>query len=161
MDYLTTLNQSVTAVLAANRIGAPIFVRWTAATAASADELKPHLAAMTIYTTHWLHGELRRLYATGDVGQGHLALTLEYATGNSALLALTLARGRPHVSLAIFGNQGAIYHSDFIVPARDGDLAPPSHTDFESDEKYLVLSTIEASLSARQPVELSATGAPL
>lgn len=160
MDYLTALHQSVMTTLAADRIGAPVFVRWTAATAASADELRPHLAAMTIYATRWLNDELRRLYATSDVGQGHLALTLEYAAGGSALLALTLAHGRPHVSLAIFGNGGAIYHSDFIVPARDGSLASTSPSGNAAAEIRSILAAMDASLAGRQPVPLSAIGAP-
>lgn len=160
MDYLTTLNQSVTTTLAANRIGAPVFVRWTAATAGSAAELKPHLATMAIHAARWLNGELGRLYATGDTGRGHLSLTLEYTSGSSALLALTLAHGRPHVSLAIFGNQGAIYHSDFIVPARDGSLARHSPGANAAAEIRSILAAMDASLAERQPVPLSAIGAP-
>jgi hypothetical protein len=161
VDYLTVLHQTVNATLNSGRIGTPVFVRWTASMADSKDVLKVQLVDMVIYTGQWLSATVRRLYATGAEAQGHLCLTLEYTTGGSALalLALTLAHNRPHTSLAIYGNQGAVYHNEFIAPIRDGFLSPGSSREhgLNSDPLFF-LEPIEQSLAQRQPIELPVEG---
>jgi hypothetical protein len=162
MNYLAVLNVAVNANLDNGRIGVPVFVRWTAAVAESKDVLKWQLAEMTACTSRWLAADLHRLYATGTEAQGHLSLALEYATGSSALVALTLAHDRPHVNLAVYGNDGAIYHKDFIVPIRDGNIAPhfaTGNTESGLVQNALVcLQAIEESLTANRPVELNRSG---
>lgn len=176
MNYLTLLNQTVSANLGSlsdahdphsGRIGTPVFVRWTAAVAESQEVLKTQLAEMTLYTGRWLSAKLCRLYATGTQTQGHLSLALEYVSGSSALLALTLAHHRPHISLAIYGTHGALYHNDFIAPTRDGALSPlPTGARPEdgalnefAQESRRFLDAIEQSLALHQPVDLVRTGA--
>lgn len=154
MDYLSILDQTVSGALAAGRVGVPVFVRWTAAVAATTVDLKPHLATMTVCTNRWLADSLQRLYATGAEQQGHLALTLDYGNGASALLALTLAHGHPHINLAIYGNQGALYHNEFIVPARDGDLTRQLHGDDDANRAQL-MAALEIALVSQQPVLLT------
>lgn len=166
MDYLTHLDQTITSTLTTERIGTPVFVRWTAAVATSKEDLKEQLATMTIHANRWLAidciGDLHRLYATGAEAQGHLSLSLTYTTGVSALLALTLAHNRPHSNLAIYGNSGAIYHNDFIVPARDGAVTRQSVDDnggrTMTQGIRVILDAIDASLAQGQPSLLMATG---
>ncbi len=162
VNYLAVLNQKVNSSLANARIGTPVFVRWTASVAASSEVLHPQLAEMAAYTGRWLSTSLRRLYATGTKAQGHLSVVLEYRSGSSALLALTLARSHPHMALAIYGNQGAVYHNDFIVPIRDGLLSPlPSGSRAEDaaqhafeQDRLIYFDAIEQSLVLHRPIDL-------
>jgi hypothetical protein len=161
VNYLSVLNQKVRSSLADARIGTPVFVRWTASVAASREVLRTQLAEMAAYTGGWLSASLRRLYATGAESQEHLSVVLEYQSGSSALLALTLARSHPHMALAIYGNQGALYHNEYIVPIRDGLLSPlptgsraedAARNAFEQD-RLLCFDAIEQSLALHQPID--------
>ena len=162
MNYLTLLNQTVRANLDNARIGTPLFVRWTASIAQSPGSLPTQLAEMSAYVSDWLAAGPVRLYATGTEAQGHLSLALNYDNGSSALLALTLAHSRPHIALAIYGNQGALYHNDFIAPTRDGSLAPLSSVNQDEDSfeqaRLLFQETIEQSLAHQAPITLAHAG---
>ncbi len=157
----TVLNQTVSETIAAGSVGAPVFVRWTAAAAQSTPELKPLLAEMSACAENWLSARPRRVYATGSADAGHLSLALEYANGQSALLAISLAHDHPSMNLIILGARGAIYQTDSEVTARAGNLAGGM------DERLLqsaLLSTsqmvaaIDKSLFSKQPVLLSPEG---
>ena len=157
----TVLNQTVSETLAGDTVGTPVFVRWTAAAAQNTPELKPLLAEMSAYAETWLSARPRRVYATGSADAGHLSLALEYANGQSALLAISLAHDHPSMNLIILGARGAIYQADSEVTARAGN--PAGGTD-ERLQHSAVLSTsqmaaaIDKSLFSKQPVSLSAEG---
>ena len=157
----TVLDQTVSETLAGGRVGAPLFVRWTAASAQNNAELKSLLAEMSAYAETWLSGQPRRIYATGSADDGHLSLALEYENGQSALLAITLAHDNPSMNLAILGARGAIFHTDSEILARAEDLASGSD---QGIQQSTVLSTskmvaaIDKSLFAKQPVSLSPEG---
>ena len=157
----TVLDQTVSETLAGGRVGAPLFVRWTAAAAQNNAELKPLLAEMSAYAETWLSGQPRRIYATGSADDDHLSLALEYANGQSALLAIALAHDHPTMNLIILGARGAIYHTDSSVLARADGLASGTE---DKNQHATVLSTskmvaaIDKSLFAKQPVSLSPEG---
>ena len=157
----TVLNQTVSESLASGRVGAPVFVRWTAAAASDGGDLKPLLAEMCACAESWLSAGPSRLYATGEEAHGHLSLALEYVNGCSALLAITLTNGRPFMNLAILGARGAIYHSDSTI------LSPFEDSPSESDAEILssaalspaeTVAAIDRSLAASLPVALSPSG---
>ena len=173
----TVLNQAVGAALASGRVGAPLFVRWTASAAQSKDDLKPLLVEMSLFTGLWLDASPRQLYATGVESHGHLSLALKYDNGGSALLALTLAHGRPFMDLAIYGAKGAIYHTDSAALARSGTAdprtgdsderrpqqlerdSPAQHPDSNAFPSALdALTAVDRSLEDNQPVLLSDQG---
>ena len=162
MHYLVLLDQTVTPTIESGRIGAPLFIRWIASVAESKRVLKAHLVEMTAYTNRWLAADLRRLYSTGAQAQGHFSLSLEYANGSSALLALTLAHDRPHSHLAIYGNHGAIYHNPSISPARDGSLTPRIHNSRDNpianQDLAGFLAAIELSLADNRPIAVGVKG---
>ena len=150
----TVLNQAVSAALTGGRVGTPVFVRWTASVAQSQEELKPLLAQMSRYTEQWLASRPRQVYAAGAETDGHLSLALELANGSSALLAIALAHGRPNLDIAVYGSDGAMYHSGpSALPgpdaAADSPVSPPA-----SD----ALSALNSSLATNQPVLLSERG---
>ena len=57
----TVLNQTVSETIAGGRVGAPLFVRWTAAAAQQTADLKPLLAEMSAYAEIWLSANPRRI----------------------------------------------------------------------------------------------------
>ena len=157
----TVLNQTVSETLAGDAVGAPLFVRWTAAAALSTPELKPLLAEMSAYAESWLSARPRRIYATGSSDAGHLSLALEYANGQSALLAISLAHDHPSMNLVILGARGAIYQTGSQVTARAGSLAGGAdekrqHAAVSSTSQ--MVAVIDKSLFSNQPVSLSPSG---
>ena len=158
---MSVLNQTVSETLANGRVGAPVFVRWTAAAARDCEQLKPLLAEMTAYTGSWLSATPRRLYATGSTDDGHLSLALEFRNGESALLAIALAHDDPSTNLIVLGAQGAIYltDSDILSTPQDhagrGDTGAGLSAGPPSPE---TLAAIDRSLSTKQPVSLSPEG---
>lgn len=154
----TALNRSVKDTLASDSLGAPVFVRWTAAAAQRVEDLKTLLAMMSLYSASWLAAGPRRLYATGAEAQGHLSLALDYENGSSSLLALTLAHNRPHTYLAIYGARGAIYHNDSTLPPRLEDAFAEVGENAILTAALPLAETIAAiddSLSGKRPVSLS------
>lgn len=150
----TVLNQTVSAALAASRVGTPVFVRWTASVAHTEDELRPLLFEMSDYSALWLASNPRKLYAAGADSRGHLSLALDYLNGSSALLAIALAHGRPELDLAIYGSDGAIYHSGARALPRLSSTAGLSVPTVAP----MLLAALEESLAANQPVSLSENG---
>ena len=150
----TVLNLAVSAALAGGRVGTPVFVRWTASVAQSEAELKPLLGQMSQYAEQWLASRPRQVYAAGAETDGHLSMALELANGSSALLAIALAHGRPNLDIAVYGSDGALYHSGpSALPgpdaAADSPVSPPA-----SD----ALGALNSSLATNQPVLLSEKG---
>jgi len=124
MSYWHSLKQGVEAALETERIGEPVLVRCTAGVAEGPDELGPAMGQLLALAEGWLGAPPRKVYALGDGEQGHLSATVEFTGGATAILAVTLGRGRPAIDLAVVGNRGAIYQNENLVPARDGDLSP-------------------------------------
>ena len=157
----TVLNQTVCQALASGTVGAPLFVRWTAAAARNTPELKPLLAEMSACAESWLSARPRRVYATGSADAGHLSLSLEYDKGQSALLAISLAYDHPSMNLIILGARGAIYQADPNVTAHAETLAGDTDEKRQHDALFStprMVAAIDKSLFSQQPVLLTAEG---
>ncbi len=150
----TVLNQAVSAALNAGRVGTPVFVRWTASVAHTQEELRPILVDMGGFTDLWLASTKLRLYAAGAESRGHLSLALDYVNGSAALLAIALAHGSPSMDLAVYGSDGAIYHSDSLALPRRYSAAEQSVSTASPE----LLAALDSSLAANQPVSLSGQG---
>ena len=149
MQYWTTLNWTVEANLEAGRVGQPVFVRCTAAMAESAEIMKDQLAEMIYYVNGWLSASVCRVYALGAQVQGHLATSLEYQSGGTALLVLALDHNRPQIDLIILGSDGAIYHRELVQPPKDGSLTPKV-----TDQVQKIMIAVDQSLATGKPVNL-------
>jgi hypothetical protein len=149
MHYWTSLNRTVKVNLEASRVGQPVFVRCTAAMAESAETMKDHMAEMIYYVNGWLSASVCRVYALGTQAQGHFATSLEYQSGCTALLVLTLDHNRPQIDLSILGSGGAIYHRELVQPLRDGSLKPKV-----TDKVQKIMMAVDQSLVTGKPVDL-------
>lgn len=159
MSYAAQLEKSVADAIASERIGSPVFLRWTAATAEDGEDgeaLDALLLGMAAQASRWLGAGVARLYASGPQPQQHISLALTFTNGGSALLAAARGHNRPHASFALYGNRGAIYHSDFLFPLRDGPLAPAPPP--ASGEMARLSAALAQSLRSGQPVLLPPVG---
>ncbi len=149
MQYWTTLNQAVEANLEAGRVGQLVFVRWTAAMVESAEMMKDQLAEMIYYVNGWFSSSVCRVYVLGAQVQSHLATSLEYQSGGTALLVLALDHNQPQVDLIVLGSSGAIYHREFVQPVRDGSLTPKV-----TDQVQKIMIAVDQSLATGKPINL-------
>jgi hypothetical protein len=149
MQYWTTLNQAIEANLEAGQIGQPVFVRCTATMVESAEMMKDQLAEMIYYVNGWFSSSVCRVYALGAQVQSHLATSLEYRSGGTALLVLALNHNQPQVDLIVLGSSGAIYHRELVQPARDSLLSPKV-----TDQVQKIMIAVDQSLATGKPVNL-------
>lgn len=149
LHYWTTLNHAVKANLETGRVGHPVFVRCTAATAESAETLTDHLAEMISHVNGWLAASVSRVYALGPHTQGHIATSLEYHSGSTALLTVAIDHTRPQIDLILLGSSGAIYHREQIHPSRDGSLTPKATKTVDT-----IMNAVTQSLATGKPVTL-------
>ncbi len=149
MLYWTTLNQTVEANLEAGRVGKPVFVRCTAVMVESAEIMKDQLSEMIYYVNGWFSSSVRRVYVLGAQVHSHLATSLEYQSGGTALLVLALDHDQPQVDLIVLGSSGAIYHREFVQPVRDGSLTPKV-----TDQVQKIMIAVDQSLATGKPINL-------
>jgi|YNPNPStandDraft_1061719.scaffolds.fasta_scaffold105204_2 hypothetical protein len=125
----SALARGVQQALAEGQIGAPVFVRWVAATVREAEALLPHLGWMLELAEAWLGAPAQRVYAVGGPAAGQVTALVDYAQGQGALVTAAMAPAHhpPHAHLTVLGQRGALYHED--VPASTVlHPAPPSPT---------------------------------
>ena len=150
MGYWDELDQAVQTTVRLDRIGTPVFVRCTAATAESVGTIQGHLALLVSSVNKWFGAAPARLYALRTSDGAHLSVTLEYPPGFSAVLSVSPGHARPEIDLVVLGSRGAIYHHDTVQPVAEATLAV-----LESDGVQPIMAAIERSCTLGNPVELS------
>lgn len=143
------LVQGVQQALAEGQIGAPVFVRWVAATAGQSEALLPHLGRMLEVAEAWLGAPAQRIYAVGSPAAGQVTATVTYADGQGALVTAALAPRHqpPQVHLTLLGQRGALYYED--VPASTVFYQGPP-----SPAAARFAAACEESLRCRKPWEI-------
>lgn len=149
MSYWSSLDQAVRAAIDSERVGEPVFVRLTAATAEPAESLEALLGQAVELVETWLSASTSRVYGLGGSDAGALSATLEFPSGATAIVGVAPANGRPSIDLALFGNRGGVYHREDLVPARDGSLSVGLSPRAES-----VMAAIRRSLSEGKPIDI-------
>jgi hypothetical protein len=128
MAALADLHRAVHTTLASQRLGRPVFVRYTLHGLEPPEAVAPRLAQLAAVVRGWLGQPLERVYAVGSAGGGQVALTLQFREGATALVSF--ARGRPAgpgADVLVLGNHGALYHDAGSADPWDeaGDLPDP------------------------------------
>jgi hypothetical protein len=146
MPALADLHRAVRATLASQRLGRPVFVRYTLHGLEPPEAVPPRLAQLTAVVRDWLGQPLERIYAVGSANAGQVGLTLQFADGATALVSF--ARGRPQgpgADVLVLGNHGALVHDAGSADAWEeaGDLPDPP-------EPHL-LALIEQALRSGKP----------
>jgi hypothetical protein len=118
---MATLHRAVQETLAGKRLGTPVFVRYVFQTHDKAGAVLPRLAQVVAAIRGWLNQPVERVYATGQVKNRQVTLTVEFRDGATALVGWSAGAGEG-VDLMVLGNHGALYH-DFGTAAHWNDQA--------------------------------------
>ena len=153
MNYWNALTQAIEASLLTRQVGSLVFVRLTAALVDDVSGLHNALEASVQAVTDWFGLPPRRVYALGSPDREQMTVGLEFVSGSSALIALTLAHGQPQIDLAVIGNQGVIYHREMIQADPTLSLAFPPSPDNSTISP--LMKAIEQSFYVNEPVVIS------
>lgn len=140
----SALHDALQSAIASKRLGRPVFVRYTLL-CHDRKALPAELAQSAAVVIDWL-GELSRLYAVGSLEKGHVALTLEFREGGSALVSASAKQADPRDrDLMIVGNRGAVYF-DFLRATSVGTAGPD-----RAQPGNRLLELVERSLRSGRP----------
>ena len=153
MNYWPRLTQTVETTLKTERIGQLVFVKCILVLTAEVTDIHHMAAGIADYISGWLAASLGRVYVLEAGPQRQLTLSLEYPTGASALLSLSTARVNSALDLSLFGNAGAIYHTE--AGPFGLDEAPQIQT---SPQLQAITEAIRASVETGQPIDLPRMG---
>lgn len=125
MKYLAWLEETLGAKLRAGAIGKPVFVRANLQLIADHGHLIPLAASALDTAAKWIGSPVRRVYAQGGTRQGFVSLLVEFASGQSALLAAELTQQAPaEAELLVVGQHGTLRFDDFPEPLQLGNTPP-------------------------------------
>jgi hypothetical protein len=111
MPTLADLHRAVAATLTEQRIGQPVFVRFTVAASATPQAGLSKLAVLTEAVRHWVGQTPEQIYTVGTLDSGHVSLAVQFRQGATALVSLVRRLpGEGLADLVVLGNHGAIYH---------------------------------------------------
>lgn len=106
---LADVHRGVASVLASQRVGTPVFVRYTWHGSEQGNGVISRLAQFAAAVTAWMGRPIVSVYAIGKVDAEQVSLTLQFAGGASVLI--TFARGATAaVDFMLVGNHGSISH---------------------------------------------------
>lgn len=118
MATLAQLHQGVRAVLASNRIGKPVFVRYHLQ--GLLDNVLPDLAQLAAEVNGWMGQAAHTLYSleSGKGGPFQYTLEMRYPGGECAILSMSRnAPSQRGASVLVLGNRGAMTHTlDGVTP---------------------------------------------
>jgi hypothetical protein len=130
MSDLADLHRTVRATLASQRLGRPVFVRYFWYGPDPPEALPGRLAQILAEVQAWLNQDLDRLHANATGDRRHVALTLQFQAGATALIGFSRTpAAEAGMDLLVLGNRGALYH----------------------EEDRVVLGTHSAALSSESP----------
>ncbi len=125
MKYLAWLDETLGAKLRAGAIGKPVFVRANLQLVTDHGHLISLASSAVESAAKWIGSPVRSVYAQGGARQGFVSLLVEFAAGQSALLAAETAHGNPpELQLLVVGQHGTLRFDDYPEPLQLGPTAP-------------------------------------
>ena len=112
LTYWESLTLGVRDAVARDRIGAPVFVRWTLLVAQDTDEVERQLAEMLRTVSEWFDTVTVRMMALAPDDSSTLTVSAEFAGGQTALLTAGLSHLRPQIDFILLGNEGVAYQHE-------------------------------------------------
>jgi len=116
---LHALTAQVQSIIDGGRIGAPVFVRWTARIPPErhADDAVGEAVAAV---AQWFADQPQQVHQPGGSPR-HASVHARWANGAAALIAAgpCLPGSRPGIDVAVFGATGAIYHDGQAIRRLD------------------------------------------
>jgi len=154
---LDSLEQSIQGVVDRQRIGRPVFVRYTLLGALQPEEMPALLSRMLDAARRWLGHPIGKIYAVGSVDAGQVTLTVQTTEGATALISVGRTRAvGDGIDLMVLGDRGAIFHD-----AGQGSLACSGARYRQPAGETKWLRLIERALASGQPTPgADAPGSP-
>ena len=112
-NYCNWLAKTVGEKLAADSIGRPVFVRLVLALSADHGLLEQQLQLAAAVAGGWIGSGSVRMERMGSARDGFLSALLEYAAGQTALLAVEIVRSEPQAQVLIVGQHGTLRFDDY------------------------------------------------
>src|SRR5262245_31063439 len=126
MTSLADLHRTVQATLAGKRLGTPVFARYLLRSPEKAAAVPARLAWIAGVVRDWLGQPLERIYAQGQVKNGHVDMTLEFRRGATAVIHWSAVAHAAAADVMILGNHGAMYYegdASYALPPAKPDAA--------------------------------------
>lgn len=119
---MQALYETVGKIIAAGRIGVPVFVRCLVQLPPNTEKPEKILASIMNVASLWLNSSPSSLYAQRN-DSAYINSTIKYAGGQTAIgITSILPITKAQVDVMLLGNKGAIYHEDdFLLPESDFD----------------------------------------
>ena len=112
-ESVKSLAEVLLDVARSDRIGRPVFVRWTATYERTLDSATATVEEGLAATSAIFGGEPEAATRLGSDDAGSLSLLCRWGSGESALIAAgpASAQRRAGYDIALIGNEGAAYHA--------------------------------------------------
>ncbi len=149
LSYWESLTKGVHASVAKDRVGTPVFVRWTLLVAQDTPAVERLVAQMLRTVGEWFDTEAIRMMALAPDDPCTLTLSVEFAGGRTALLTAGLSHLRPEIDFVLLGNGGAAYQHEFPPCIGDGSFAVPESATIDA-----LGARLRDSLRLGTPIEL-------
>ena len=131
LTYWESLTHGVRASIAKNRVGTPVFVRWTLLVGRDNGELERLVAKMLETTGKWFGSDAVRVMALAPDKSCTLTVSAEFAAGQTALLTSGLSHQRAEIDFILLGNKGTSYQHEYPVGINHHDFAVPDSADID------------------------------
>ena len=116
MKYLAWLDKTLTAKLAEQPIGRPVFLRATLQLTADHGLLRTVAEETIRLAAGWMKAGVSSAHWQGGAADGHVAAMVAFAEGQSALVSSELTRGEePAVELLLMGQHGSLRFTDVVL----------------------------------------------
>lgn len=156
MTTLTDLHRAVQSTLASKRLGRPVFVRYLVQSLEQSEAAVGSLTLALAAVREWLEQPLARLYATGSLASGQIALTVEFRDGATALISWSRCPPRGDgVDLLVLGNHGAMYHD-----AGNAELWDEAPSTVEAATDPALRRAVERALGSGRPEPIAGEAKP-
>ena len=151
LSYWESLTQAVRASIAKELVGTPVFVRWTLLVARDRKDFESLIAKMLLAVDEWFESEVVRLMALAPDDPCALAVSAEFAGGETALLTAGISRQQPAIDFILLGNEGASYQHELSHRLHDQSFAVP-----KSAATDAIVERLRDSLRLGTPIKIGA-----
>jgi predicted dehydrogenase len=148
MPPVNQIGQLVESAIVSGRLGSPVAARLLLAGEPTRDAVE-HLAGAIQAAASWLRMSPERIWARAAGRSGHLIAQVIGATGQSLLVSVGAALGRPGpIDLVVIGSRG-------VMAFEAGDDGAAEDACFDVAADVQLIHAINVALTSSQPVEIA------
>ena len=122
LNELEEVYSTTQAAIARGRIGHPVFLRWLAHLTSEGGRLRQALREGLKLAVAWLDERPVRVFALGGLEDGHVAVMVEFARGQRALVAASASSASPcRLEWLLIGSRGSLVFEGEMPGGELGD----------------------------------------